>query len=490
MSRETDWLKGGVDRLKEGLAISDGDAKEGDVARDEERREFSVMWTSFILIVIVSAAFFLVGWVFGRGEWTTRDFFYNMGCNVAAMFIVVLCLDNLTNRNRNSRERRDEARKIMRYHRIISKEIDLYLPRKNQMITPAGGEYHKFRVVEQDSSVRDMMDMYQPSELVSDAGASRIRMYAHYQEELARRFENLLESIDFTYHPEFADAAMKYLDASSFGRTALEVLLSYEDSRTAGRPTKSALAAMIRDQPRDGTYRDADPQVQNVYFVYQMITEQEDAVMMYLKAVKELRGNAPARRDRSPEEYERSGGEVRDLVGDLHRVLGHVAPEAEYPDPALRGLGEGVGERGVGLAVGDEHPRPAHLDDEGDERPVALGDAALEAADVLQAAGGRRVREEADAVVLQGDALDLDERPAPSGTDEEVEPRVAVRAFGDDLRGLAEEPAPPDPLAERRVRCLGVHVDQFPVLVRGDQVVAVLALPGRGVREHDVRPGD
>ena len=56
--------------------------------RVEKVHEFSVMWRSFFIIVVSSAAFFLVGFFF-KGEWTYKDFFYNMGCNILAMFIVV-----------------------------------------------------------------------------------------------------------------------------------------------------------------------------------------------------------------------------------------------------------------------------------------------------------------------------------------------------------------------------------------------------------------
>lgn len=277
----------------------------------EKHHEFSVMWISFGVIVLSSALFFLIGWLFFEGEWSTRDFFYNMGCNILAMFVVVLCLDTLVNRNRDSRHQREESRRILRYHRLIAPEIDMYLVRKNMVVTPNGRPVHKFRI-NSDFSVQDMRDMYSPSDLVSDVGISKIKRYGHYQGVLADHFKNIIESVDFTYYPEIADAVMRYLNATSYGEAALDAVMRYEDAKSGTRLMRVIVSNMIREEPEDGTFMGADPVMKNVYLVHQMINEQEAAVAEYLRMVNVLKEQDPGRyNEREEVEYERCGGPGR-----------------------------------------------------------------------------------------------------------------------------------------------------------------------------------
>ena len=307
----TERLKGASRKISDAIGTSatsaknvlDAEFKKTRASRVEMRHEFSVMWISFFVIVVSSAAFFLIGWLFGEGEWTFRDFFYNMGCNILAMFVVVLCLDTLVNRNRDSRIQRDEARKILRYNRLISPEIDMYLVRKNMVITPAGKQVRKFQV---DSSftVQDMRDMYGPSELVSDVGISKIRRYAHYQSVLRDLFEKLIENVDFTFYPEVADAAMKYLNATSYGEAALNAVVSYEDSRAGTRSMKAMVTSMIREEPEDGSFMNANATMKNIYLLHQMINDQEKAVSEYIRMIKTLQEMDPSGTVRKEVEYE------------------------------------------------------------------------------------------------------------------------------------------------------------------------------------------
>lgn len=259
--------------------------------RIEQRHEYNVMWNSFVIIVITSIIFFAVAFLFPRDthQW---DFFFNMGCNILALFIVVLCLDTLVNRNNDLRIKRDEARKILRHHRIISPDIDMYLVRKNLVITPAGGTFRKFKI-ESEFRVNDMRDMYGPSDLVSDVGISKINRFSHYQYKLRDDLEDLLESVDFMFYPEIADAVMRFLNATSYGEAALEAVLSYEHSRSGNKAVKSIVVGMIRDEPEDGSFVDADANMKNIYLVHQMICDQQKAIYDYIKLIKTLQEQNP-----------------------------------------------------------------------------------------------------------------------------------------------------------------------------------------------------
>lgn len=304
-------LKGTGNRIKDAIGSSASSAKgvldaefnRTRADRVEKIHEFSVMWRSFFIIVVSSAVFFLIGF-FCKGDWTWRDFFYNMGCNILAMFIVVLCLDTLVNRNRDSRQRREEARKIMRYHRLISPDIDMYLVRKNMVVTPIGKPVRKFQL-QSNFSIKDMKDMFSPSELVSDVGISKIRRFAHFESELHQDFERLVESVDFMFYPEIADAVMRFLNASSYGEAALGAVVSYEDTRAGTKSMRTMVMAMIRDEPDDGRFVDANPTMKNIYLVHQMISDQGKALADYVRLVKTLEVMDPSEsRKNEMQDYE------------------------------------------------------------------------------------------------------------------------------------------------------------------------------------------
>ncbi len=280
-----------------GKSILDSNFKHERAIRIEKRHELSIMWISFIIIVVSSAVFFIIGRIVNDGDWSYMDFFYNMGCNILAMFIVVLCLDTLVNRNRDDRLQRGEASKILRYNRLISPEIDMYLVRKNMVITPNGKTVRKFQV-DAKFTVRDMRDMYGASDLVADVGISKIRRYAHYQAVLADHFEKLIENVDFVFYPEIADAAMRYLNATSYGEAALDAVVSYEDTRAGTKSMRTMVIQMIRDEPEEGRFIDANPTMKNVYLVHQMINEQEAAVADYLRMIKTLQEKDPSQSKR------------------------------------------------------------------------------------------------------------------------------------------------------------------------------------------------
>lgn len=150
---------------------------------------------------------------------------------------------------------------------------------------------------------------------------------------------------------------------------------------------------------------------------------------------------------------------------------------------------QGSGESGIGVAVRREHTHTDHLNDENGVCFVTLGDAYLQAAEVLPSALRRSIGEHADTVGLLGDPLHLGEYAAVPRFDVEVEPGVAVGALRAYDRSRTEWFHPGQIFREHSVRRLGVDVDQQIALPCGHQVEPVS--PGGVVRfrEDDAGPG-
>ncbi len=256
---------------------------------------------SVVMILILSLAMFLVI-VAINDVWSFGDYMNNIFCNTIALVFVVVFLDTLVSSNKEGRKKREEARTILRHNRIIQPDIDMYLVRKNMVITPNGKNVRKFQIDSQ-FSIQDMRDMYGPSELVSDVGISKIRRYAYFQKQLKKDFENLVEGVDFTHYPEIAEAAMKYINATSYGEAALDAVVGYEDSKAGTRSMRVMVVGMMKEEPLDGRFMDANPTMKNIYLVHQMINDQEKAVSDYIRLIGALEDENPSEK-RSNTDYE------------------------------------------------------------------------------------------------------------------------------------------------------------------------------------------
>ena len=236
-------------------------------------------------------------------NWPIYDYVNNMFCNLIVLSLVVIFLDTIVTGNREGRARRDEARAILRHNRIIQPDIDMYLVRKNMVVTPKEKSVRKFQI-DSEFSISDMKDMFGPSDLVSDVGMSKISRYAYYQNRLRADFEKLSVSIDFVHYPEISDAIVRYLDVTSYGQAALEAVLGYEDAKAGTRSMKTMVISMIKEESEYGSFADANPTMKNVYLVHQMINDQEDAIADYIRLVKKLSDANPDQTRVSDIDYE------------------------------------------------------------------------------------------------------------------------------------------------------------------------------------------
>ena len=269
----------------------DSEYKKGRASNTEFGYEISMVM-KLVLVVIVSSVIMLVPVIIMDGLWTITDYLNNLFCNTLALIVVVMFMDTLVSHNKESRKRRDEARAILRHNRIIQPDIDMYIVRKNMVITPHGRTMRKFQV-DSEFTINDMRDIYGPSELVSDVGISKIKRYDYYQRKLYHDFEKLIEAVDFNNYPEIFECVMKYINATAYGEAALEAVIGYEDAKSGTRSVRVMIVSMIKDEPENGRFMDADPMMKNVYLLHQMINDQEKAVSDYLRLIRTLESEDP-----------------------------------------------------------------------------------------------------------------------------------------------------------------------------------------------------
>ncbi len=294
-----------ISKLKSEKAALDPGFKKMRDSVVEQSYENSVVFKSVMVVLVCSLVLFI--WCIFSGElWSMSDYANNIFCNTISLVVVVVCLDTIVSSNRSSRKKRDEARRILRYNRLIQPDLDMYLVRKNMVITPGGKTVRKFQV-NAEFTIKDMRDMYSPSELVADVGISKIKRYSHFQSILKNDFQKLIENVDFIHYPEIAEAAMKYLNATSYGEAALDAVVGYEDARAGTKSMRVMVIAMIKEEPDNGRFMDANPTMKNIYLVHQLINEQEKAIDEYLRYIRALEDSVDKnmrKKSRAEEDYE------------------------------------------------------------------------------------------------------------------------------------------------------------------------------------------
>lgn len=295
-------VKKPFERGKRGDLVLDEHFRKTRAAKVERKFMKSVVMFSVVAIIVVSVLILAIIALMGK-IWPLEDYLNNLFCNVLAMVFIVAFVDTIVTYNGEARRKREEARTILRHNRVIQPDIDVYLVRKNMVITPAGQGVNKFQI-RAKFSISDMKDMYGASELVSDVGISKINRYAHYQQVLKRDFESLVEGVDFTNYPEIAEVCMRYINASSYGEAALDAVVGYEDAKAGTRSMRAMVVGMIRDEPDNGKFMDANPTMKNVYLVHQMIMQQQDAVAEYLRLIEILSEQEPTEMRAPMQDYE------------------------------------------------------------------------------------------------------------------------------------------------------------------------------------------
>ncbi|MDR3282857.1 MAG: hypothetical protein LBS92_04520 [Candidatus Methanoplasma sp.] len=218
-----------------------------------------------------------------------------MVCVLALLFGVVI-MDSIVAYSNEAKRKSDEKKAIIRRNKIIQPILDMYLVRKNMMITPRERSVSKFKI-DATFTVKDLKDMFDPSELVSDTGKSKIEMYAFYQKELKNKLTSLVEDVEFQYYDDLCNAAMRYINTTAYGESAVEAVMGYKDAMTGTRSMKSIVLNALRDSPDERNFVAATPMMKNIYLLYDTVDEQEKAIADYLRLVNEIISEEP--KDRS-----------------------------------------------------------------------------------------------------------------------------------------------------------------------------------------------
>jgi len=264
-----------------------GAKKEKQSERAERVHESRLLFLSILAILFYVVIAWVALYVTSGNQPDFHDIVRGSMGSVFALLFAVIIMDTINSHNNKRKRKRDERKAIIRHNKIIQPIIDMYLVRKNMVITPNDKKVRKFQI---DSvfTIKDMRDMYGPSELISDVGKTKVEVYAFYQNKLHEMFTHLVEDVDFNSYSELCDAAMDYINATSYGESALEAVTSYQNTLTGTKSMKSVVLNMIREEPENGKFVDAPPVLKNVYLLHQMINDQEVALGKYLKHIQSI----------------------------------------------------------------------------------------------------------------------------------------------------------------------------------------------------------
>lgn len=277
--------------------------KIGRAARSQKIHLSMITIYSLLIIFVLIALMGIILCVFGDGVGTWQSHVNSTMDTLIAAAIVLIFLDTVTLFSNEKRKEHDERGTLIRHNRIIQPMIDMYLARKNMIITPDEMTLRKFQI-NTNFRICDLKDMYGPSTLVSDVGKSKIEVYQYYQEKLLVSMSRLVESVDFGSYQELCEAAMDYVNATTYGAPALQALVECQDAMSGTKSVKSIVVNMIVNEPENGKFSNADPIMKNVYLVRQMILDQQKAIESYIQIIEKIYALEPKSVKVKHQEYE------------------------------------------------------------------------------------------------------------------------------------------------------------------------------------------
>jgi len=276
--------------IKDGIKIS------GSKSKRERRHESKVVLTS--ILAILGFASISLAILYLRGDvGTFNNHLRSITDSVLALLFAVIILDRIVAFGNERRRRGEERKSILRHHTLIQSILELFLVRKNMVITPDDKTSRKFQIKTR-TKISDMRDMFNVSDLASDVGKTRIEMYRMYQNKLLDKFIRLVESIDFAYYPEVLDSAMRFINVTTYSESVVDALVEAKGQTASMKSNKAALSAAIRDSDDYASIRDVPGNLKNVYNLHEAICEQEDAVQRYVKALASIMAEEDGMRER------------------------------------------------------------------------------------------------------------------------------------------------------------------------------------------------
>lgn len=270
-------------------------SKKRSAAAFETRAMLKMMALSSVILIcaFVVLEIILLVWKsinFGPGDtsYTDNDVYWhllNFSDTVLGFLIGLLAMDALTWYESGRKAKRDEERAIGRHNRIIKPAIDMYLARKNSLITPADTELKAFQV-KTDATVKDLKDMFQPSTINSDAKIPRILSFLYYTKKLNVAFLNMAEDINFDYNPEVCDAVLSFINETTYGMSALTTIASFAED--GNRVSKNALLRQIRSASEKTDISETEDELNIAMILIRTIHAQEMALEKYMDAIEDI----------------------------------------------------------------------------------------------------------------------------------------------------------------------------------------------------------
>lgn len=270
-------------------------AKRRSAAAFETRSMLKMMALSSVILIFafIILEIILLVWKsanFGPGDtsYTNNDVYWhllNFSDTVLGFLIGLLAMDALTWYESGRKAKRDEERAIGRHNRIVKPAIDMYLARKNSLLTSSKNSYGTFQV-KTDATIKDLMDIFQASTINSDAKVPRITSFLYYTKKLNVAFLNMAEDINFDYNPQICDAVLSFINETTYGMSALTTLASFAEDNN--RVSKNALLRQIRSASENTEISDAEDELNIAMILIHTIHAQEAALEMYMEAIEDI----------------------------------------------------------------------------------------------------------------------------------------------------------------------------------------------------------
>lgn len=226
------------------------------------------------------------------------NFLMSLGTNILGLIITVFFVQKYIDDKKEKIRATEEKDKILRYDRIMSQYISLYLKAFASIVIPnkIGVRVEIKRDKDDEFSFSDLSGMYEPSYMIVEKGVkSSIEIYYEYEEKLAEYIMKVIENIDFEFYPQIQEILMEFYRVWTECDERDMVLWPLRiDNEEGGKNMKKIVIDMIKDERMNWVERndrgELNGNIMKAYVeLYQKVRNERKLIARYEQEIKKLK---------------------------------------------------------------------------------------------------------------------------------------------------------------------------------------------------------
>lgn len=235
-----------------------------------------------------------------------QNFFIAITVNLATILVTVNFVDYLFKRQDASKSKQKEEHAILRYHRTLEMFISRYIYYFNVITRPVEfackeNDWNSFNVsseiINKEFKLSDMQDMYFAG-FGRGRGETSLERYYSSETKLYDRFVNILDSIDFEFHPDLGKTILEFIEEYNWNDMKyllLPLQTEYHNEKTGKKVATSKMVSDFLKNYKGNPETDIQGEYKNkgfwtgVFIFYFSLKNKSKFIEKYLSIISEIK---------------------------------------------------------------------------------------------------------------------------------------------------------------------------------------------------------